>query len=39
LDEALGRVMGRLSIPLEEWLSAGYLLRHTLTQRKITEYI
>ena len=39
LDKALGRVMGRLSIPLEEWLSAGYLLRHTLTQRKITEYM
>ncbi|MDH5199379.1 MAG: hypothetical protein OEW93_00695, partial [Candidatus Bathyarchaeota archaeon] len=38
LDDALGRVMSRLSIPLEQWLAAGFLLRHTLTQRKITEY-
>jgi hypothetical protein len=38
LDDALVRVMSRLSIPLEQWLAAGFLLRHTLTQRKITEY-
>jgi hypothetical protein len=38
MDEALGRVMSRLSIGLEHWLGAGSLLRHTLTQRKITEY-
>jgi hypothetical protein len=38
LDEALKRVMSRLSIGLEHWLEAGFLLRHTLTQRKITEY-
>jgi len=39
LDEALGRVMSRLSIPLDHWLGAGFLLRQTLTQRKITEYL
>ncbi len=39
LDEALGRVMSRLSIGLDQWLGAGFLLRHTLTQRKITEYL
>ena len=38
LGEALERVMGRLSIPLEQWLQAGNLLRHTLQQRKITDY-
>ena len=38
LGEALERVMGRLSIPLEQWLQAGYLLRHTLQQRKMTDY-
>ena len=39
LDEALGRMMGRLSIPLDQWLESGFLLRHTLTQRKITDYL
>ncbi len=39
MDEALKRVMGRLSIGLKHWLEAGFLLRHTLTQRKITEYL
>ncbi|KON30901.1 hypothetical protein AC482_02805 [miscellaneous Crenarchaeota group-15 archaeon DG-45] len=39
LEEALGRVMGRLSIGLEHWLDAGSLLRHTLTQRKLTDYM
>jgi hypothetical protein len=38
MEEALGRVMGRLSIPLRRWMEAGPLLRLTLTQRKITEY-
>jgi len=38
LGEALDRVMGRLSIPLEQWLQAGNLLRHTLQQRKMTDY-
>jgi hypothetical protein len=38
MDEALSRVMDRLSIGLKHWLEAGFLLRHTLTQRKITEY-
>ncbi len=39
LEEAIGRVTSRLSIPLERWLEAGYLLRHTITQRKITDYV
>jgi hypothetical protein len=39
MDEALNRVMSRLSIGLKHWLEAGFLLRHTLTQRKITEYL
>jgi hypothetical protein len=39
LNEALTRVLGRLSIPLEKWVEAGPLLRHTLTQRKLTDYI
>jgi hypothetical protein len=39
LDEALKRMMSRLSIGLEHWLDAGFLLRHTLTQRKMTEYL
>jgi hypothetical protein len=38
LDEALTHTMSRLSIPLEKWMEAGPLLRHTLTQRKITDY-
>jgi len=39
MEKALDRVMGRLSIGLDHWLGAGSLLRHTLTQRKITEYL
>ncbi len=39
MDEALKRVMSRLSIGLDHWLKSGFLLRHTLTQRKITEYL
>jgi hypothetical protein len=38
LDEALTHTMSRLSIPMEKWMEAGPLLRHTLTQRKITDY-
>jgi hypothetical protein len=38
MGEALERVMSRLSIPLEQWLQAGSLLRYTLQQRKITDY-
>ena len=39
MEGALGRVMERLSIPLEQWLESGFLLRHTLTQRKMTDYM
>ncbi len=39
LDEALTHTMSRLSIPMEKWMEAGPLLRHTLTQRKITDYV
>jgi hypothetical protein len=38
IDEALKRVMSRLSIPLEKWIESGPLLRQTLTQRKLTEF-
>jgi len=38
-EEALNRVMSRLSIGLDHWLEAGTLLRHMLTQRKLTEYM
>jgi len=37
--EALGSVMGRLSIPLERWMEAGPLFRHTLSQRKLTDFL
>jgi hypothetical protein len=37
--EALGQVLSRLSIPLERWIEAGPLLRHTLSQRKLTDFI
>jgi hypothetical protein len=38
MDDALKHVMGRLTIPLQRWIESGPLLRHTLTQRKLTEY-
>ncbi len=39
LEEALQRVMSRLSIGLNHWLDSGSLLRHTLTQRKLTDFV
>ncbi|MEM3056449.1 MAG: hypothetical protein QW639_04380, partial [Candidatus Bathyarchaeia archaeon] len=39
LQEALRHAMDRLSIPLEHWLSSGFLLRNTLKQRKLTEFL
>lgn len=39
LEEALRHAMDRLSIPLEHWLSSGFLLRNTLKQRKLTEFL
>ena len=39
IKQALDRVMSRLSIGLDQWLSSGYLLRHTLTQTKLTDYM
>ena len=38
LDEAMARLQSRLSIPLEQWMDAGFLLRQTISQRKITDY-
>jgi len=38
IDDALKQVMSRLSIPLDKWIESGPLLKHTLTQRKLTEY-
>jgi len=39
MEEALGRMMSRLSIGLDHWLSSGWLLRQTLIQKKLTEFI
>jgi len=39
MEEALGRVMSRLSIGLEHWLNSGWLLRQTLIQKKLTDFI
>ena len=39
MEEALRSVMSRLSIGLEHWLNAGSLLRQTLTQRKLTDFM
>ena len=38
MENALGHVMERLSIPLRQWLESGFLLRNTLTQRKLTDF-
>lgn len=38
LDEAIYFTMSRLSIPLKNWVEVGPLLKHTLIQKKITEY-
>jgi len=38
MKEALDYTMSRLSIPLERWIEAGPLLKHTLTQRKLTDF-
>jgi hypothetical protein len=39
IKQALDMVMSRLSIGLDQWLNSGYLLRHTLTQTKLTDYM
>ena len=39
LNKALEYTMTRLSIPLKRWIETGPLLRRTLTQRKLTEFI
>jgi len=38
MNEALEYTMSRLSIPLQRWIEAGPLLKHTLTQRKLTDF-
>ena len=36
-ENAIEFVMSRLTIPIARWMDAGPLLRHTMTQRKITD--
>ncbi len=36
---AVDYAMSRLTISFERWMEAGPLLRHTMTQRKITDYL
>jgi hypothetical protein len=38
MNEALEYTMSRLSIPLKRWIEAGPLLKHTITQRKLTDF-
>jgi hypothetical protein len=38
MKDALEYTMTRLSIPLEKWIEAGPLLKHTLTQKKLTDF-
>jgi len=38
MNEALDYTMSRLSIPIERWIETGPLLKHTLTQRKLTDF-
>lgn len=39
LAGAIEELRSRLSIGLEHWFEAGMLLKHTLTQRKITDFM
>ena len=39
LEEALERISRRLTIGLRHWVEASTLLRSTLTQRKITDFL
>jgi hypothetical protein len=39
MEEALNRLSARLTIPLEHWMSTGSLLRNTIIQKKITEFL
>jgi hypothetical protein len=38
LDSAIRYSMGKLTIPLNKWIETGPLLRHTIHQRKLTDY-
>jgi hypothetical protein len=37
-ENAIEHVMSRLTIPIARWMDAGPLLRHTMTQKKITDF-
>jgi hypothetical protein len=39
MQDAIEFTMSRLSIPFEKWFKAGPLLKHTITQRKLTDFI
>jgi len=38
-EEAIDRVMNRLTIGLNHWVSASTLLRRTLSQKKLTDFL
>jgi hypothetical protein len=38
IQDAIEYTMSRLSIPFEKWFEAGPLLKHTMTQRKLTDF-
>jgi len=39
LEEAIERLSKRLSIPLKHWVGASTLLKSTLTQKKLTDFL
>jgi len=39
LEEALNQVSNRLTISMKDWVTSSTLLKHTLTQRKITDFL
>jgi hypothetical protein len=38
-NKAITYIMSRLSIPLKKWIESGPLLKHTITQKKLTDFV